>query len=212
MISVCGVKKRSAVAEDQMERPTSKVNIFNTSFCRERTYLSVTPLSFIRFPSISIPINAPAVGTNNRVTSVTHIGKSIFCLCVIRLGVGMTITRSFAVTNALIIGGWMNGTKAIYEKAAIATEGSNSGARRVAVKMDVGPSELPMIPMEAASFRVKPSNPGMNGLKRYPISKDIQSATKIPSCPPSPINALLGEDMRGPKSVMLPIHRKINGG
>jgi hypothetical protein len=80
-----------------------------------------------------------------------------------------------------MIGGWINGTNAIYENAAIATDGRILGASLVAVYIDVGPSELPMIPIEAASLSEKLSNPGIYGLKKPLNHSDTPNATNIPS-------------------------------
>jgi hypothetical protein len=90
--------------------------------------------------------------------------------------------------------------------------GNMSGASVEEVNMAVGPSELPMIPIEAASIKFIPSKPGMMGEKSLPNSKEPPNAANIPSCPPRPIKAVRGEAMSGPKSVIAPRHRKIIGG
>jgi len=58
----------------------------------------------------------------------------------------------------------------------------------------------PMIPMDAASFRVKPSE------------RAIKSVPKIPNCPATPSRAIFGFSSNGPKSVMAPMAMKTNNG
>ena len=65
------------------------------------------------------------------------------------------IFLSASVVKALIIGGWINGTNAIYEYAATAIAPSNSGASFEATNIDVGPSAPPIIEIAAACSRVK---------------------------------------------------------
>ena len=57
-----------------------------------------------------------------------------------------------------------------------------------------------MIPMAPASERLNP-----NTFARI-------SATKIPKCAPAPSKTSLGFAIMGPKSVIAPTPRKINGG
>ena len=84
---------------------------------------------------------------------------------------------------------------------------SRSGARREVRKMEVGPSAPPMMPMEAASWRVK-SMPGI----RVESTRAPSSAPKIPSWAAAPRSAVLGLAMSGPKSVMAPTLMKISRG
>ena len=58
-----------------------------------------------------------------------------------------------------IIGGWINGTKAIYEYAATAIGPNNSGARIDETYIAVGPSAPPIMPVAAACFKVNSINP-----------------------------------------------------
>ncbi len=77
---------------------------------------------------------------------------------------------------------------------------SNWGASREVVRMAVGPSAPPMMPMEAASAAVKPSRVATKKAKNTPIWAA------------APSNRLLGLDSRGPKSVMAPTPIKIRQG
>ncbi len=60
-------------------------------------------------------INEPAAGTKSNVTRVILNEKIIFCLRVTLFDSGITITRSFGVVSARMVGGWMIGTKAMYK-------------------------------------------------------------------------------------------------
>ena len=62
-----------------------------------------------------------------------------------------------------------------------------------ATKIEVGPSAAPMIPMEAASFKSKPSNTATMIVK------------KIPNCAAAPNNKRNGFCSKGPKSIIAPI-------
>ena len=57
-----------------------------------------------------------------------------------------------------MMGGWINGTRAIYEYAATAIAPSSSGARIEDTYIAVGPSAPPIIPVAAACCRVKETN------------------------------------------------------
>ena len=58
----------------------------------------------------------------------------------------------------------------------------------------------PMMPIEAASLRVKPS------------SSARISVRKMPNCPAAPSSTILGFSSNGPKSVSAPIPMKISSG
>ena len=77
---------------------------------------------------------------------------------------------------------------------------SSSGARRVVTKIAVGPSAPPMMPMEDASWAVKP-------MRRQPTK-----VMKMPSWAAAPSSRLLGLAIRGPKSVMAPTPMKMRQG
>ena len=71
----------------------------------------------------------------------------------------------------------------------------------------VGPSAPPIIAITADCAIEKPSNPGIRLLIIA-----AQKATKIPICAAAPSNNVLGLDIRGPKSVIAPSPKNINGG
>ncbi len=64
----------------------------------------------------------------------------------------------------------------------------------------VGPSAPPIIPIEAASASGKPN------------SSAPKNATYIPNCAAAPNNKLFGFAISGPKSVIAPTPKNINGG
>ena len=78
----------------------------------------------------------------------------------------------------------------------------NDGAKRDARKMAVGPSAPPIIPIEAASARLKP-----NGSRSAPMS-----VAKIPNWAAAPSRAVFGLASNGPKSVIAPTPMKISSG
>ena len=63
----------------------------------------------------------------------------------------------------------MKGTKAIYEYAAIEIGPINSGASLDEIKIAVGPSAPPIIPIEAASGPKNPSSIAPINAKNIPI-------------------------------------------
>ncbi len=67
--------------------------------------------------------------------------------------------------------------------------------------MLVGPSIAPMIPTDAASFKVK-----------TPLASAINITAKMPNCPAAPTRTILGFESRGAKSVIAPIPMKSNNG
>ena len=68
------------------------------------------------------------------------------------------------------------------------------------MKIAVGPSAPPIIPIEAASWKLKPRH---NAPKK---------AANIPNWAAAPNNRLLGFAIKGPKSVNTPTPIKISGG
>ena len=68
----------------------------------------------------------------------------------------------------------------MYEYAATAIGASNSGASLVATKMEVGPSIAPITPMDAASFKGKPS------------AIASINVPKMPNCPAAPSSTMRG--------------------
>ncbi len=85
------------------------------------------------FPSISIAIRVPASGTKIKVAKVRPKAKNIFLRFDTSLVGGISTTLSFLVVKALIIGGWIRGTRAMYEYAAIVITGNRCGASTLAV-------------------------------------------------------------------------------
>ena len=94
----------------------------------------------------------------------------------------------------------------MYEYAAIAIEPNNLGDSWLERKIAVGPSAPPMIPIEAASLRLK-SIPGTQFSANAP-----SNVAKIPNWAAPPNNAVLGLANIGPKSVMAPMPIKISSG
>ena len=74
---------------------------------------STTPLSLNRLPSISIPINGAAEGSNRETKMVTTMGNTIFSALETGRSCFMTIRRSALVVSAFMMGGWITGTRAI---------------------------------------------------------------------------------------------------
>ncbi len=87
------------------------ITVFAISWADALVSRSTAPESFIRFPSISMPIRGVAKGTSVPTTSVTTMGNR---MRVRRLSVrwlyGMRIRRSSLVVRRLMIGGRMMGT------------------------------------------------------------------------------------------------------
>ena len=76
----------------------------------------------------------------------------------------------------------------------------SSGASLVVVRMAVGPSAPPMMPMEADCCASKPS--------RFAPKK----AKNTPNCAAAPSSRLFGLEISGPKSVIAPMPMKIRQG
>ena len=128
-----------AVAIIKDKAPSTKINIDslvrNTSACVEAPTVSpnkmvtisirdvlavsakrfVTPLSLRIFPKNSIPSNGNAPGEIKVVKIKATIGKMIFSSLLTERGGFMRITRSFLEVNKRMMGGWITGTRAIYE-------------------------------------------------------------------------------------------------
>ena len=77
---------------------------------------------------MSIPTSGAALGSSSTTTTVTKIGNRIFSVLETVRSCVMTTERSFLVVSARMIGGWMIGTSAIYEYAAMAIAPSRCGA------------------------------------------------------------------------------------
>ena len=95
-----------------IQSPRRSVTIFVISFSEVLFSRSTTPDSFIRFPSMTIPISGVPRGATNEAATVTTMGKRI--LVVLETGcftTPITIFRSFSVVSKRMIGGWMSGTR-----------------------------------------------------------------------------------------------------
>ena len=115
------------------------------------------------------------------------------------------------------MGGWINGTNAIYEYAATAVAPTISFISQedklkpislilVDIKIVVGPSAPPIIPIDEASNNPK-SKKGVKLISKAPIK-----AAKTPTCAAAPSNNVFGFDKTGSKSVRAPIPKNINNG
>ena len=118
------------------------------------------------------------------------------------LGGGITICLSFFVVKNLIIGGWIKGTRAIYEYAATAVAPTISiipiSFILEAINIVVGPSAPPIIPIADASSIPK-LKLGKNPINRAPIN-----ATNTPAWAAAPSNKVFGLEITGEKSVNAP--------
>ena len=65
--------------------------------------------------------------------------------------------------------------------------------KKLATKMEVGPSAAPMMAMDAAFLRSKPSSVAMLRVK------------KMPNCAAAPNSISFGLDKSGPKSIIAPM-------
>ncbi|SAQ55449.1 Uncharacterised protein [Klebsiella oxytoca] len=126
--SVCGCRNLSATSFAPTDNPRNIVTIFISPFCTVSLRRSTTPLSRIRLPKQNIPSSGAASGSSSATSSNSTAGKRIFSRLLTVRSCTMRIFLSFSLVSAFIIGGWINGTSAIYEYAATAMAPSNSGA------------------------------------------------------------------------------------
>ena len=77
--------------------------------------LVATSDSFSKLPKQNIPNKGAADGSIKPINMVRVIGKIIFSVCDTTLNCFISITLSASVVSALIIGGWIKGTNAMYE-------------------------------------------------------------------------------------------------
>ena len=89
----------------------------------------------------------------------------------------------------------------------MAIAGSNSGASVLVTYIAVGPSAPPIIPIEAACSTPNP----IAGIAA-PNARAPRKVINTPNCAAAPKRMLLGLAISGPKSVIIPIPRKIRGG
>jgi hypothetical protein len=109
--SVARRRRDSARIVEPTARPRKSVTTLASSFEDAPVSRSTTPDSFIRLPSMSMPMRGIAIGTRIPTTTVTTIGKttrvrrdSFFRVW------GMRMRRSPVVVSQRMIGGWMSGT------------------------------------------------------------------------------------------------------
>ena len=76
----------------------------------------------------------------------------------------------------------------------------SAGASRLAVKIAVGPSAPPMMPIDAALCGEKPS------------ARAPRKVMKMPICAAAPSSRLFGFESSAAKSVIAPMPRKMSGG
>ncbi len=72
------------------------------------------------------------------------------------------------MVRSLITGGCIIGTSAIYVYAATVIGPTKSLANLLATNIDVGPSAAPIIPIAAASFKLKPISTAKESVKNIP--------------------------------------------
>ncbi len=89
-----------------MQSPRSSVTILAISFSEALFKRSTTPHSFMRLPSITVPISGAPLGARIEAKIVTTIGNMIFVVCDIGCFTApITIVRSLSVVRARMIGG-----------------------------------------------------------------------------------------------------------
>ena len=182
IISVLSCTNFSPVIVLAIVIPSSMVTRFASSFCAVCDRLLSTPHSRIRLPNIRKPIRASDEGAISPASTVTAIGNIMRAVRDARLLASnfIRILRSFSEVSALMTGGCIIGTRAIYEYAATEIGPSRSRAICVATIIDVGPSAAPMIPIEAACLMSKP------------ISVASTIVIKIPNCAAAPKSNSIG--------------------
>ena len=102
-----------AVAVAPTVVPRKMVTMFISSFWAVLFRRSTTPLSRNRLPSIRQPTSGAAEGSSRLTMMVTAMGKMIFSRLLTGRSCSMTISRSFLVVRARMMGGWMTGTSAM---------------------------------------------------------------------------------------------------
>ena len=101
------------------------------AFCIVSESLSTTPHSLHKLPNVKAPIRGQASGRNIIQSPNTTSGKTIFSRFETSRSCFISILRSASVVKSFIIGGWITGTRAIYEYAATAIAPRSSGASLV---------------------------------------------------------------------------------
>ena len=110
---VSALRNLSAASLEPTARPRKIVTMLINSFCAVLLRRSTTPHSRIKFPKQSMPINGVAEGSNRIATSSRISGNRIFSSLVTRRNWVILVWRSSSVVSAIMIGGWMIGTRAM---------------------------------------------------------------------------------------------------
>jgi hypothetical protein len=118
----------SGVICEPTPRDSRMETMFISSFWRVFERRSTHPTSWMKFPNASMPISGAAGGRSRIVRIRSMIGNIIFSVFETGRSCGMVMRRSFFVVSSFMIGGWMSGTRAMYEYAATATTAIISGA------------------------------------------------------------------------------------
>ncbi len=108
------VRNFSACIVAPTETPRKMVMMFIKEPCADFESLSTTPLSFIKLPSINIPIRGTTAGIRSAITDMTSRGKMSFSRLETGRSCFITILRSRDVVSAFMMGGCMTGTIAMY--------------------------------------------------------------------------------------------------
>ncbi len=93
--------------------PRKIVTMLISSFCAVFDILSTTPDSLKRFPSISIPMSGATDGSSRIVIIDTTIGNRIRSSFETSRSWLISVSRSFFVVSARMMGGWIMGMRAI---------------------------------------------------------------------------------------------------
>ena len=113
--SVLGVRKTDACVEAPTVMPIRIVMMSISWLLAVVARRFTTPDSFRRLPKKSIPSSGIASGTTNVVSRKPMIGKRIFSVEETARGGRILIRRSRCEVSRRITGGWITGTRAMYE-------------------------------------------------------------------------------------------------
>ena len=104
-MAVSRLKKVSALVVQPTEMPRKMVMMFISSLPAVLLMRSTTPDSFIRLPSISMPISGTHEGRISEMTMVQMMGNKIFSVLDTVRSCVITMRRSALVVSAFIMGG-----------------------------------------------------------------------------------------------------------
>ena len=110
---VSGRKNACALSLEPTDRPKKMVTIFINSFCEVLLKRSTTPHSRIKLPMQNMPIKGAADGNSAAVRISNTSGKTIFSCLPTWRNCAISINRSSGVVKARMMGGCINGTKAM---------------------------------------------------------------------------------------------------